>query len=45
MNVTKKRMQTLEYEKQINENKSSCYPEMETYKQEVYSPYNQLWAN
>ena len=33
-------MQTLEYEKKINENKSSYYPELETYKQEVYSPYN-----
>ena len=28
----------------INENKSSCYPEIETYKQEVCSPYNELWA-
>ena len=26
----------------INENKSSCYPEIETYKQEVCSPYNEL---
>jgi len=33
-------MQTLEYEKTINENKSSYYPEFEAYKQEVYSPYN-----
>jgi len=28
----------------INENKSSYYREIEVYKQEVYSPYNQLWA-
>jgi len=27
----------------INENKSSCYPEIETYKQEVCSPYNELY--
>ena len=26
----------------INENKSSCYPEIETYKQEVCSLYDQL---
>jgi len=26
----------------INENKSSCYPEIEPYKQEVCSPYNEL---
>jgi len=28
----------------INENKSSCYPETETYKQGVCSPYNELYA-
>ena len=28
--------------KMINENKSSYYREIEAYKQEVYSPYNQL---
>ena len=26
----------------INENKSSCYPEPDTYKQGVCSPYNEL---
>ena len=26
----------------VNENKSSCYPEKETYKQGVCSPYNEL---
>jgi len=26
----------------INEHKSSCYPEIEPYKQEVCSPYNEL---
>jgi len=26
----------------INENKSSCYPETETYKQEIYSTYKEL---
>ena len=26
----------------INENKSSCYPETETYKQDVCNPYNEL---
>ena len=29
----------------INENKSSCYPETEIYKQGVCSPYNELWAS
>ncbi len=28
--------------KMINENKSSCYPEPDTYKQGVCSPYNEL---
>jgi len=28
----------------INENKRSCYPETETYKQGVCSPYNELAA-
>lgn len=26
----------------VNENKSSCYPEPESYKQGVCSPYNEL---
>ena len=30
------------FEKQINENKSSCYPEIRTHKQEVYSTYKEL---
>jgi len=29
----------------INENKSSCYPETETYKQEIYSTYKELPAS
>jgi hypothetical protein len=30
------------YLKKINENKSSYYPEIRTYKQEVYFTYNEL---
>ena len=31
------------FEKQINENKSSCYPETQIYKQAVCNPYNELY--